>query len=96
MKTSQDYPLQIDSVSVPDSTERIGMTFCPGKTQRGAMTGDWHRDLILDLKAIQTWGAPVIVNLMRDVGVTSQAPQPSLRCRYEKHSLLQPACQGTE
>jgi ADP-ribosyl-[dinitrogen reductase] hydrolase len=43
VKTSQDYPLQIDSVSVPDSTGKIGMTFCPGKKQRGAMTGDWHR-----------------------------------------------------
>ena len=66
MKTSQDYPLQIDSVSVPDSTGRIGMTFCPGKKQRGAMTGDWHRDLIRDLEAIQTWGATVIINLIED------------------------------
>ena len=66
MKTSQDYPLQIDSVSVPDSTGRIGMTFCPGKKQRGAMTGDWHRDLTLDLDAIQAWGATVIVNLIED------------------------------
>jgi ADP-ribosyl-[dinitrogen reductase] hydrolase len=66
MKTSQDYPLQIDSVSVPDSTGRIGMTFCPGKKQRGAMTGDWHRDLALDLEAIQAWGATVIVNLIED------------------------------
>jgi hypothetical protein len=38
-ETSQGYPLQIDSVSVPDSTGRIGKTFCPGKKQRGAMTG---------------------------------------------------------
>jgi ADP-ribosyl-[dinitrogen reductase] hydrolase len=66
MKTSQDYPLQIDSVSVPDSTGRIGMTFCPGKQQCGAMTGDWHRDLTLDLDAIQAWGATVIVNLIED------------------------------
>ena len=58
--------MQIDSVSVPDSTGRIGMTFCPGKKQRGAMTGDWHRDLILDLEAIRTWGATVIINLIED------------------------------
>lgn len=38
MKTSQDHPLKIDSVAVPGSTGRIGMTFCPGKKQRGAMT----------------------------------------------------------
>jgi ADP-ribosyl-[dinitrogen reductase] hydrolase len=78
MKTSQDYPLKIDSVSVPDSTGKIGMTFCPGKKQRGAMTGDWHRDLILDLKVIQAWGATVIVNLieeheMVDLGVQDTA-----------------------
>ncbi|MEH6590960.1 MAG: cyclin-dependent kinase inhibitor 3 family protein [Halioglobus sp.] len=66
MRTSQDDPLQIDFVSVPDSTGRIGMTFCPGKKQRGAMTGDWNRDLILDLDAIQIWGASVIVNLIED------------------------------
>jgi ADP-ribosyl-[dinitrogen reductase] hydrolase len=66
MKTSQDYPLQIDSVPVPDSAGRIGMTFCPGKKQRGAMTGDWHRELSLDLDAIQAWGATVIVNLIED------------------------------
>ena len=80
MKTSQDYPLEIDSVSVPDSTGRIGMTFCPGKQQRGAMTGDWHRDLTLDLEAIQAWGATVIVNLiedheMADLGVQDTARQ---------------------
>jgi protein-tyrosine phosphatase len=66
MRTSQDYPLNIDFVSAPDSSGRIGMTFCPGKKQRGAMTGDWCRDLTLDLDAIQVWGASVIVNLMED------------------------------
>ena len=66
MKTSQDYPLEIDSVSVPDSAGRIGMTLCPGKKQRGAQTGDWYRDLTLDLEVIQAWGATVIVNLIED------------------------------
>jgi ADP-ribosyl-[dinitrogen reductase] hydrolase len=66
MKTSTDHPLQIDSVSVPNSTGRIGMTFCPGKKQRNALTGDWHRDLAMDLEAIQAWGATVIVNLIED------------------------------
>ena len=56
------------------------MTFCPGKKQRGAMTGDWHRDLTLDLEAIQAWGATVIVNLiedheMVDLGVQDTAQQ---------------------
>ena len=80
MKTSQDYPLEIDYVSVPDSTGQIGMTFCPGKKQRGGMTGDWQWDLTLDLEAIQAWGATVIVNLiedheMVDLGVQNTAQQ---------------------
>jgi len=66
MKTSQDSPLEIDFVYAPDSAGRIGMTFCPGKKQRGAMTGDWCRDLALDFEVIQAWGATVIVNLIED------------------------------
>ena len=42
------------------------MTFCPGKKQRGALSGDWDRDLVTDLHAIQAWGASVIVNLVED------------------------------
>ena len=66
MKTSKDSPLEIDFVYAPDSAGRIGMTFCPGKKQRGAMTGDWCRDLALDFEVIQAWGATVIVNLIED------------------------------
>jgi ADP-ribosyl-[dinitrogen reductase] hydrolase len=66
MKTSQDYPLEIDSVIAPGGNGRIGMTICRGKTQSGAMTGDWARDLALDLDAIRAWGASVIVNLIED------------------------------
>ena len=79
MKTSQDYPLKIDYVSVPDSTGRIGMTFCPGKKQRGAMTGDWHRDLTLDLEAVQAWGATVIVNLIEDHEMVDLGVQDTAR-----------------
>ena len=70
MKTSQQYPLEIDSVFVPGSTGRIGMTFCPGKKQQGAMTGSWDRDLVVDLEAIRAWGATVIVNLIEDHEMT--------------------------
>ncbi|MEP6389012.1 MAG: cyclin-dependent kinase inhibitor 3 family protein [Halioglobus sp.] len=66
MRTSQDYPLQIDFVSSPAAKGRIGMTFCPGKKQQGAMTGDWDRDLALDLGAICASGASVLINLMED------------------------------
>ena len=79
MKTSQDHPLEIDAVSVPGSSGRIGMTFCPGKKQRGAMTGDWNRDLPLDLAAIQAWGATVIVNLIEDHEITDLGVQDTAK-----------------
>jgi len=79
MKTSRDYPLKIDSVPVPGSNGWIGMTLCPGKKQRGAMTGDWHRDLALDLDAIQAWGATVIVNLIEDHEMVDLGVQDTAR-----------------
>jgi ADP-ribosyl-[dinitrogen reductase] hydrolase len=42
----------------------VGMTFCPGKKQSGAMTGGWDRDLGLDLDAIRAWGAAAVVTLV--------------------------------
>jgi ADP-ribosylglycohydrolase len=62
-KTSQTHPLQIDQVSQP-SGGVIGMTFCPGKKQRSGASGDWDRDLDLDLKAVHAWGACAVVSLM--------------------------------
>ncbi|MEH6585196.1 MAG: cyclin-dependent kinase inhibitor 3 family protein [Halioglobus sp.] len=79
MKTSQDYPLEIDAVAAPGSPGRIGMTFCPGKKQRGAMTGDWNRDLTLDLEAIRAWGATVIVNLIQDHEMTDLGVQDTAK-----------------
>ena len=79
MKTSSDHPLQIDSVSVPNTTGRIGMTFCPGKKQRNALTGDWRRDLAMDLDAIQAWGATVIVNLIEDHEMVDLGVQDAAR-----------------
>jgi protein-tyrosine phosphatase len=43
------------------------------------MTGDWNRDLILDLDAIQAWGATVIVNLMEDHEMVNLAVQDTER-----------------
>ena len=42
------------------------MTFCPGKIQPAARSGNWCRSLPLDLAAIEEWGAAVIVNLIED------------------------------
>ena len=43
---------------------RIGITLCPGKTQRSAMSGPWKRDLTEDLDAIRDWGAVGVVTLV--------------------------------
>jgi ADP-ribosyl-[dinitrogen reductase] hydrolase len=63
--TSETHPLRIDSIDLP-SGGRIGMTFCPGKTDPDARFGAWHRDLETDLTAIRDWGASLLVTLMEN------------------------------
>lgn len=63
-RTSLSHPLQIAEVSAPGARGAIGITFCPGKKQRSAMSGAWDRDLGLDLDAIKAWGASAIITLI--------------------------------
>jgi ADP-ribosyl-[dinitrogen reductase] hydrolase len=63
-RTSITHPLQIAAVSAGRNIGRIGITFCPGKFDRNAMTGIWDRDLSLDLEAILEWGASAVVTLI--------------------------------
>jgi len=42
------------------------MTFCPGKTDLGAATGAWERDLDIDLDAVVAWGASAVISLIED------------------------------
>lgn len=62
--TSKSHPLQIDYVTPDRCRGRIGMTLCPGKQEANAISGDWQRDLELDLQNIRDWGASAIVSLM--------------------------------
>ena len=62
-RTSQSHPLNIATLDTPGGG-RIGMTFCPGKTDPFAMSGPWARDLDTDLAAIQAWGASALVTLV--------------------------------
>ena len=64
MRTSKSHPLQIAVVQASPDHGEIGITFCPGKKQPGAMTGGWDRSLELDLDAIRDWGAAAIVTLV--------------------------------
>jgi ADP-ribosyl-[dinitrogen reductase] hydrolase len=63
-KTSISHPLQIEAVSTGPNCGRVGITFCPGKHDPGAMTGAWDRDLAIDLDAIRDWGAAAVVTLL--------------------------------
>ena len=49
MRTSTSHPLKIDEVSAGAGMGKIGITFCPGKKQKTAHTGEWNRDLSIDL-----------------------------------------------
>ena len=66
MRTSQTHPLQIAEVRPAPDMGRIGLTFCPGKTQPHAATGAWDRDVDTDVQAIKAWGAAAVVTLIED------------------------------
>jgi protein-tyrosine phosphatase len=63
-RTSVTDPLLIASVTVAPEFGRIGITFCPGKKDPRRMSGEWDRDLELDLEAIRDWGAVAVVTLL--------------------------------
>ena len=63
-RTSESHPLRVATVTPGDGHGRIGITFCPGKTDPAGMTGSWARDLDTDLDAIQRWGATAVVSLI--------------------------------
>ena len=63
-RTSLTHPLQIAEVAAGPGMGRIGITFCPGKHDRAAMSGSWARDLGLDLAAMADWGATHVVTLV--------------------------------
>jgi len=63
-RTSISHPLQIGAVPAGPGMGRVGITFCPGKKQRDALTGTWDRDLDLDITTIADWGAASVVTLV--------------------------------
>ena len=70
MRTSISHPLQIAAVAIGSEFGRIGITFCPGKYDRHAMSGEWDRDLALDLDAVRDWGAAAVVTLIEPKELT--------------------------
>jgi ADP-ribosyl-[dinitrogen reductase] hydrolase len=63
-RTSETHPLRIDVVTVAATGGQIGITFCPGKKQTGALTGSWDRNLELDMQCIADWAPDAMVTLI--------------------------------
>ena len=66
VRTSLSHPLRIAAVRSHPNHGPIGITFCPGKTQISAMSGQWERDLSIDLDAVRDWGAVAVITLVED------------------------------
>ena len=64
--TSVSHPLRIDAVRPAPCCGRIGITLCPGKQDPHGITGEWRRDLDLDLDAVRSWGAGMLVSLITE------------------------------
>lgn len=84
MRTSTSHPLQIAEIMPAPGHGLIGVTICPGKKQRSALTGAWDRDLDLDLEAIARWNAAAVVTLVEDhelaaLRVTELGPKVAAR-----------------
>ena len=69
-RTSLTPPLQIAVVTAGPEFGRVGITFCPGKYDRHAMSGYWDRDLALDLDKVRDWGAAAVVTLLEPKELT--------------------------
>ena len=84
MRTSHSHPLQIAAIQASSAHGRIGITFCPGKHDRLAVTGAWFRDLDVDLDVIKDWGARLVLTLVEpDELVVLKVPQlgQEIQCR---------------
>jgi len=87
-KTSRSHPLRVDTLAIEGLRGVIGLTFCPGKKQRGAMSGDWERDLAADLEAIKSSGAKALVTLMEiDELSAVQVPLTELSAKAASYGL---------
>lgn len=65
-KTSTTNPIMVNWVDdAPKRGGKLGITFAPGKSGSGG-DGRWQRDLVTDLKTLQTLGTDVLVCLLPD------------------------------
>jgi protein-tyrosine phosphatase/endonuclease/exonuclease/phosphatase family metal-dependent hydrolase len=64
-KTSQSDPLRVAEITLSGNV-KIGISFCPGKTQLEAYSGAWKRDLAIDLEVIHSLNYDVVLSLIED------------------------------
>lgn len=64
MHTPAAVPLRIDSLAVPGSIARLGITCCPGTHQTRAGVGAGAHDLEANLAQIAAWGTALVLTLM--------------------------------
>jgi ADP-ribosyl-[dinitrogen reductase] hydrolase len=69
-RTSLTDPLQIAAVAAGAGFGRVGITLCPGKCDGHAMSGEWERDLAVDLDAVRDWGAAAVITLVEPKELT--------------------------
>lgn len=64
LRTSISHPLQIATLPAGSAGGAIGITLAPGKRQATGLSGNWARDLDIDLQAIVDWGATRVISLL--------------------------------
>lgn len=69
MRTSLTHPLRIDHFDYVNG--RIGLTFAPGKCAPSASGPAWRRDLTLDVAALKTWGADVVITALTKAEISA-------------------------
>ena len=66
IRTSENDPLRI--AELPLGKGFVGLTLCPGKKDKEAMTGPCRRSLEADLQVIKDWGAGISAAYDRGYG----------------------------
>ncbi len=76
--------------SLPVSNGLVGLTLCPGKKGDSVFGAKWARDIDADIKAIQDWGASMVLTLVEaheldKLGVPEFADK--MRAAFDWHHL---------
>lgn len=64
VRTSETHPLRLDTLTLPGTPGRLGLTFLPGKKGDALYGAAWDRDLAVDVGAIRNWGAAAVVSVL--------------------------------